>query len=122
MSEKERKKKMEEEEEVKEMKRQKLDVEQIIETLKKNLCEKAIASAQQNGQDHATEAASCAKTPKEEVLYHELLCGLEELFQNQYTALLNWQCMLWVYSITLHCSFKVAYQFSFHMIIWFETP
>ena len=76
-------------EEVKEMKRQKLDAEQTIETLKESLCEKAIASAQQNGQDHATETAFFAKTLKEkEVLYHKL-CGLDERLQNEYKALLN---------------------------------
>ena len=36
---------------MKEMKRQKLDLEQTIETLKKSLYEEAIASAQQNGMD-----------------------------------------------------------------------
>ena len=39
------------------IKRQKLDVEQTIETLKKSLCKEAIASVQQNGQDHATKGA-----------------------------------------------------------------
>ena len=76
-SEKEQKRKLKEEE-VKQMKRQKLDVEQTIETLKKSLCEEAIVSAQQNGRDYATKVASSAKTLKEkEVLYHEL-CGLEK--------------------------------------------
>ena len=65
------------EEGVKEMKRQKLNIGQTIETLKKSLCEEAIASTQQNRQDHATKAASFAKTLKEKVLYLEL-CGLEE--------------------------------------------
>ena len=37
-----------EEEEVKEIKRQKLDVEHTIETVKKSHCEEVIASAQQN--------------------------------------------------------------------------
>ena len=82
------------------MKSQKLDVEQIIETLKKILCEEAIASAQQNRQDYATKAASFAKTLKEkEVLYHEL-CGLEERLQIEYKDLCNWQWIFWVYSIT----------------------
>ena len=71
------------------MKSQKLDVEQIIETLKKILCEEAIASAQQNRQDDATKAASFAKILKEkEVLYHEL-CGLEERLQIEYKDLFN---------------------------------
>ena len=78
-SEKERKRKLKEEK-VKEMKRQKLDLEKTIKTLKKSLCEEIIASAQQNGRDHAIKAASFAKTLKEkEVLYHGL-CGLEERF------------------------------------------
>ena len=68
-------------------------LEQTIETLKKKLCEEAIVSAQQNGQDHATKASSFVKTPMEkEVLYHEL-CGLEERLQNEYKALLNQECM-----------------------------
>ena len=102
----ERKKKLKKEE-LKEMKRQKLDVEQTIETLKKNLCEEAIVSAQQNGWDHATKAASFAKILNEkELLYHELLCGLDERLQNEYKALLNWQCMFWVDSIAFHCFLK----------------
>ena len=44
-SERERKRKL------KEMKREKLDVEQTTGTLKKNLCEEAIVSTQQNGRD-----------------------------------------------------------------------
>ena len=67
------------------MKRQKLDVEKTIETLKKSLCEEKIASAQQNGRGHVT----FAKMLKEkEVLCHDL-CGLEERLQNEYKALLN---------------------------------
>ena len=70
--------------EVKEMKRQKLDVEQTIETLKKSLCKETIALAQQNGRHHATKAASFAKTLKQkDVLYHE------ERLQNEYKTLLN---------------------------------
>ena len=65
------------------MKRQKPDVEQTIETLKKSLCEEAIVSAQQNGGDYVTKVASSAKTLKEkEVLDHEL-CGLEKRLQNK---------------------------------------
>ena len=44
-SERERKRKL------KEMKREKLDVEQTTGTLKKNLCEEATVSTQQNGRD-----------------------------------------------------------------------
>ena len=62
------------------MERQKLDVEQIIEILKENLCEEAIASAHQKGRAHATK--------EKELLNHEL-CGLEERLQNEYKALLN---------------------------------
>ena len=78
---------------VTEMKRQKLDVEQTIETSKKSLCEETFASAQQNRQDHATKGAPFAKMlQKKEVLYRAL-CGLEERLQNEYKALLNLQYM-----------------------------
>ena len=70
-SEKERRRKLKDED-MKEMKRRKLDIEQTIETLKKSLCRDAIAPAQQNGQSYATKAA---KTLKEKMFYHEF-CGL----------------------------------------------
>ena len=87
-SEKEQKRKLKEEE-VKEMKRQKLDFEQTIETLKKSLYEEAIASAPQNGRDHATKAASFAQRLKEKELLYDKLCGFEEKLQNEYKTLLN---------------------------------
>ena len=77
---------------MKETKRQKLDVEQTIETLKKSLCEEVFASAQQNRQDHATNGASFAKMLQKKVLYRALY-GLEERLQNEYKALLNLQYM-----------------------------
>ena len=92
------------------MKRQKLDVEQTIETLKKSLCKETIALAQQNGRHHATKAASFAKTLKQkDVLYYE------ERLQNEYKTLLNWQCIFWVYSITFPCFSK---QHNSFLLMW----
>ena len=79
-SEEEQKRKSKEEK-VKQMKRQKLDMEQTIETLKKSLYEEVIASAQQNGRDHATKAASFAQTLKEKEVLYDKLCGFEENLQ-----------------------------------------
>ena len=75
--------------EVKEKKRQKLELEHTIETLKKSLYDEAIASAQQNGRDHATKATSFAQTLKEKEVLYDKLCGFEEKLQNEYKTLLN---------------------------------
>ena len=71
------------------MKRQKVDLEQTIETLKKTLYEEAIASAQQNGRDDATKTASFAQTLKGQEVLYDKLCGSEEKLQNEYKTLLN---------------------------------
>ena len=65
--------------------------------LKKNLYEEAIASAQENGWDHAAKAASFAQMLNEKEVLYDKLCGFEEKLQNEYKTLLNWQCMSWVY-------------------------
>jgi len=71
------------------MKKQKLDLAQTIETLKKSLCDEAILSAQQNGREHATKAASFAKTLKEKEILYDELCGFEEKLEIEYKALLH---------------------------------
>ena len=86
-SERHRKRKLKEE--VSEVNKQKLDLQQAIDTLKKSLCDEAILSAQQNGRDHATKAASFAKTPKEIELLYKKLCDIEEKLGVEYKALLQ---------------------------------
>jgi len=60
------------------MKKQKLDLAQTIETLKKSLCDEAILSAQQNGREHATKAASFAKTLKEKEIFMTSFVALKK--------------------------------------------
>ena len=87
-SERHRKRKLKEEE-VSHVKKQKLDLQQAIDTLKKSFCDEAILSAQQNGRDHATKAASFAKTLNEKELLYKELCDIEEKLGVEYKALLK---------------------------------
>ena len=87
-SERHRKRKLKEEE-VSHVKKQKLDLQQAIDTLKKSLCDEAILFAQQNGREHATKAASFAKTLKEKELLYKELCDIEEKLGVEYKALLQ---------------------------------
>ena len=107
-SEKEQKRKLKNQE-VKEMKRQKLDLEQPIKTLKKSLYEEAIASAQQNRWDYATKAASFAQTLKEKEVLYDKLCGFEEKLQN---IKLCWIDNVWLeFMDKVSLFFTVAFQF-----------
>ena len=76
-------------EEVKEMKKKKLDLQQTIETLRKSLNEEAIASAAEDGKAHATKAAAFAKALKEKERLYEKLCGFEKILESEYKALLS---------------------------------
>lgn len=76
-------------EEVEGIKKKKLDVTETINTLKKSLYEEAILSAQRNGKEHATKAASFAKSLKEKESLYDDLCGIQEKLENEYKALLQ---------------------------------
>ena len=73
------------EDEVKEVKRRKLELEESMNTLKKSLYEEAILSAQkQGGKDHATKAASFAKSLKEKETVYEELNVIEKKLEIEY--------------------------------------
>ena len=77
-------------EEIKQLKRQKLDLVQTIETLKQNLMNEAIAS-DGNSKDvrsHATKAASFAKTLQEKEKTCTELCDFETKVEAEYKAML----------------------------------
>ena len=65
-------------------------MEKTIQSLKQSLCDEAIAPDQnsKDGRDHATKAASFAKTLKEEKKYKEL-SECETKVQDEYKAMLK---------------------------------
>ena len=66
-------------------------MEKTIQSLKQSLCDEAIASDQnsEDGRDHATKAASFAKTLKEEEETYKELSEYERKVQDEYKAMLK---------------------------------
>ena len=72
------------------MKKQKLDLEASISTLKNSLYEEAIASSnRKDGKDHATKAAAFAVSLKDKEKKYKELVKVEEGLEKEYRALLK---------------------------------
>ena len=79
------------EEEIKKIKRRNLHLRKTIQSLKQSLCDEAIASDQnsKDGHEHATKAASFAKTLKEKEETYKELSECETKVQDEYKAMLK---------------------------------
>ena len=90
MSSKRNLKRKSKDDEIQQVKRQKINLEETIETLKQNLVSEAIASdgATKKDRDHATKAASFAKTLVEKEKTYKELCGIQEKLEVEYAALM----------------------------------